>query len=547
MELVDFLICLTKSPNIKVCLSSRPWNVFENAFEHLTRKLRVQDLTRDDIRCYVRDSINQDARFAKLKVRDPRSQDLVEEIVDKADGVFLWVVLVVRSLKQGLLNADNIATLRKRLRKLPGDLDKFFRHILNQVEDVYWEGTTQAFEMALTAQEPLPLQVFSVLDEENPDHAVSGLIPHLPPPAVEDALKDLEKRLDARCKGLLEVCKPQRIPYGDNRSYWGRITVNFLHRTARDFLRIREVQQRLHDRLETPFDANEAICKGYLIQIRSLQGGFHDFEGTLHNITFYAPNVRIDCQRAILDTFSKLVREVHADPSEAANSECDLHLQRHFVQKGLHDYLRDKLQRNPHALTPTPEHGRKLLYTALFPNEIGYDSREERNAQILGSPEMVRLLIESGCNLVSSDPGSGTSPVEAFFSFLRSAAVTPERQENWYQLIDVFIPYLPSTISWVPDFGGLAQFFDVISTADQAMGLKALLPEIHCSNNDVHSMHSDELRCNYEYQTKGNITARAPHYSEDLTPPLKRRRLDDHLRRPPHCLEFEASYLKTHD
>jgi hypothetical protein len=51
---------------------------------------------------------------------------LVEEIVEKANEVFLWVKLVVQSLLAGLGNRDSITDLQRRLRELPSDLEKLY-------------------------------------------------------------------------------------------------------------------------------------------------------------------------------------------------------------------------------------------------------------------------------------------------------------------------------------------------------------------------------------------------------------------------------------
>ena len=47
---------------------------------------------------------------------DRRCDELIEEIVFLARGVFLWVFLVTRSLRWGLTNADDMVDLRARLR-----------------------------------------------------------------------------------------------------------------------------------------------------------------------------------------------------------------------------------------------------------------------------------------------------------------------------------------------------------------------------------------------------------------------------------------------
>lgn len=47
---------------------------------------------------YVTSKFNANARFAELKVREHGSvKDLLSSILEKAEDVFLWVCLVVRS------------------------------------------------------------------------------------------------------------------------------------------------------------------------------------------------------------------------------------------------------------------------------------------------------------------------------------------------------------------------------------------------------------------------------------------------------------------
>jgi hypothetical protein len=47
-----------------------------------------------------------------LEEDSDNATSLVEEIVEKCAGVFLWVVLVVKSLISGLRNGDGITHLR---------------------------------------------------------------------------------------------------------------------------------------------------------------------------------------------------------------------------------------------------------------------------------------------------------------------------------------------------------------------------------------------------------------------------------------------------
>lgn len=70
--------------------------------------MKLQDLTLPDIQTYVRDKLENHPRIILLEQDEPHHADeLAREIVSKASGVFLWVVLVVRSLLRGLVNHDS--------------------------------------------------------------------------------------------------------------------------------------------------------------------------------------------------------------------------------------------------------------------------------------------------------------------------------------------------------------------------------------------------------------------------------------------------------
>lgn len=53
-KLLATILTLSNYENVKIMVSSREWNVFRNAFEHLHDKLYLHDLTYEDIHIYVR-------------------------------------------------------------------------------------------------------------------------------------------------------------------------------------------------------------------------------------------------------------------------------------------------------------------------------------------------------------------------------------------------------------------------------------------------------------------------------------------------------------
>ena len=81
---------LSDHPNFKICLSSRPWNVFEDCFgSDVSRKLYVHDLTSEDIELYVKKNLEKHANFVASSAQDANYMELVRSTVERSQGVFL--------------------------------------------------------------------------------------------------------------------------------------------------------------------------------------------------------------------------------------------------------------------------------------------------------------------------------------------------------------------------------------------------------------------------------------------------------------------------
>ena len=270
-DIIQQIELLRSLPHIKLCVSSRPWNEFEKVFgQDNSRKLYMQDLTRNDIELYVRDTLEKDPSYQELKERDNRSLDLIQDIIEAASGVFLWVFLVVRSLLEGLTNADRISDLQRRLRLLPTDLDEYFERILSTIDEFYRKQTARMFLVTLAAQETLPLMTYWFIDQEDSDGAMK-LAAH--PLSMETAvfrLQQMRRRLNACCKGLLEV-RPHsgesldKAPPSSSSVHFDW-KVDFLHRTVRDFLVDR--QNIFSEWATSDFNADLTICEAILAQIK---------------------------------------------------------------------------------------------------------------------------------------------------------------------------------------------------------------------------------------------------------------------------------------
>ncbi|KAI9691661.1 MAG: hypothetical protein M1822_007732 [Bathelium mastoideum] len=138
-ELVKVIQGMALCKNVKLCVSSRPWICFEDAFgASFQRKLNLQNLTWNDIQSYVEDKLNSyvtDYQWTMTADGVLEYQALIREIVDRAQGVFLWAYIVVGTLRQNFVNRDSMATLQKRLRSIPTDLEGLYQHILHELSE----------------------------------------------------------------------------------------------------------------------------------------------------------------------------------------------------------------------------------------------------------------------------------------------------------------------------------------------------------------------------------------------------------------------------
>lgn len=186
----------------------------------------MQNLTRNDIYNYIFDRLSEHSRWPGLVASNSAgSQWLIKETVERCDGIFLWVVLVTKLLREGMTNQDRFPDLRRRLESFPRELEPFFKQILGSVEPIYHAKTASLLQITLTAKKPLHMIMYDFHDLEHDDE--NYYRPRSIDPFIEAELTEVQSRinyhLDSRTRGLLEV---------SSASY----EVTFLHRTVKDYL-----------------------------------------------------------------------------------------------------------------------------------------------------------------------------------------------------------------------------------------------------------------------------------------------------------------------
>ncbi|KAH9205388.1 hypothetical protein DL95DRAFT_528851 [Leptodontidium sp. 2 PMI_412] len=313
-ELVDLFKETTTLKNVKTCLSSRPWVLFRDGFSGCA-SLRLQDLTYNDISLFVDGRFGSNASFRKLVLHEAESAaTLVNDIVLKADGVFLWVRLVVKSLLDGLRNHDDVATLQERLALIPRELNDLYTHLLGLIDPVYLRWSSRAFQILRLSRElehnpfgprrnarttavgvlPLTLDAFYFAMNEECCFDDSQ---HLTWSLLKERYRDTEIHLTARCAGLLEVTQTNGSSQVSRRS-----SVDYFHRSARDYLEKGPIWLNiLQHTAQTNFSPSLSMLKAYtnMLWMEPILNNVDYFRNVIHDTR----NSRLPDERLISTAF----------------------------------------------------------------------------------------------------------------------------------------------------------------------------------------------------------------------------------------------------
>lgn len=253
-ELCRVLRDMARSPHIKLCVSSRPWDVFVHHFgDEADRRLDIHALTSRDIQNFVASQLRAHPRWkgaAQDGNRDEETQ-LIQRVAAQADGVFIWAFFVTRSLSNCLSDGDRVGDLQTRLSELPADLEALFKHTLEKVRGDARAQMAGILQTAAHASEPLHVDIYWHVERElvQPGHALDCRLEAASPEDIKARREETVPSVAEKTNDLLKLV--------DNR-------FEFLHRTVRDFVLSKDMAETLHRDLPEGHDAFRLIATAYL-------------------------------------------------------------------------------------------------------------------------------------------------------------------------------------------------------------------------------------------------------------------------------------------
>lgn len=294
--LVGFFKGLGLGRNIKMCLSSRPWDVFEVAFQTTGPSIKLQEITENDLYRYAADKLEESVAVRRVLRRDTQgTETLCQMIVDRADGVFLWIKLALDDILKGFNLESGVSGLRERLDQLPAELEGLYEKFLFQDQTDVQLAETASFLFLIESREMVASFVNDVsagsltvwelafaLEQDDDDYAVNGEVTKVSDTFIQGRCSDTVERMLQRFAGLLGLQgnqsqgrhRTQRfsdnsgVDDGASLRQLADNKVTFIHRTVRDWLRVDHVHRRLEQRIPADFDPHLRLLRSYVLRLK---------------------------------------------------------------------------------------------------------------------------------------------------------------------------------------------------------------------------------------------------------------------------------------
>ncbi|CAJ2504283.1 Uu.00g116770.m01.CDS01 [Anthostomella pinea] len=224
------------SDGLKICVAS-PWTEFEDEFSE-GPMLQMHSLTWEDMEAFVTRKFQGNKGFDEQKhLYSQAASQLLADITQKANGVFLWVSVVVQHLLGLFTEGLSIYKAQEALQNLPLDLSSLYDAIWNRISPENMSDALFMMQVVAAAEGPLPWLIMWIAEE-----ARHGTVQ---PRALSKkegwrdfAWLSLKRKIAIRTRNILELTTGK-----DG-------FVDFTHRTARDWAMQPEVWHRIRSSYE---------------------------------------------------------------------------------------------------------------------------------------------------------------------------------------------------------------------------------------------------------------------------------------------------------
>lgn len=272
-ELAGEILKISRLPNVKLCVSCRPWTSFVSNFSQ-AQTLYLDRLTQLDMRLYIQNRLAQVGAQNELCLEfkpselTERAAVLVTKVADAAQDVFLWTELVVKALSSEMRKGCDFDRLTAVLADFPVGLDDYFHRLIfdritrtkRNISD-----TAAALMLAMKISDHREHRLYRLILPHHDSFLNFWLLRsgRLEPgfswtdhedtwytsEAVRRMVEQTNDYLEETCRGLLVLIDRRWQRHADSSEMgWN---VEFFHRTVSDYLR--SDRMKLVMKAESPY------------------------------------------------------------------------------------------------------------------------------------------------------------------------------------------------------------------------------------------------------------------------------------------------------
>ncbi|KAK1634966.1 hypothetical protein BDP81DRAFT_55296 [Colletotrichum phormii] len=225
-ELVKMLGEIPQEYPLRVFVTARPSAVLSQPPGAGSLRMHHEQLLKEESAKDIHTMIEANRHLFPEK-DDSARRELIQQIIGKADGCFLWVKLVVDELRKAYSPKD----IQRILDSVPVGMDALYSRILKSMEQVQYGREVAKAIIRWTVLSSRPLTVGELDEALQLDQ--------------QDTIPDLASKVASACGHLVYVDSKDRV--------------RMIHQTARDFL----LQPKLH----SEFALKSSDCHGRLAKV----------------------------------------------------------------------------------------------------------------------------------------------------------------------------------------------------------------------------------------------------------------------------------------
>ena len=435
-KVLTFLESGGRSQHIRLCVSSRPEWIIRQKLQNYPR-IKLQDLTQPSMMMYAGKIL---APQLTSKLWEPRKQvHLCRRLVEKADGIFLWLVLTTSIIRRGVLQGEEEEQVYQNLDNLPHGLEGVFKDIWERMGDDFKSNRVSGatYIKFVLLYEKINHSLFWHIFPLRRNQFLPILL-SVYPERVANILTadDLLERLGSDETG------PQQNPILSQESLnqesplrawkplgkWILAKADEMRLHCMGLLFLRHPETRLDDAQESPMDLFNS-------RIDFAHRSVYDF----FTRTEAAQSILSECPLSYSDCCFRLAKALVVLP--LCNDELLEYMLKHNLRKNHHhtpeDFLRDVLYLMTEGLEsdPTSIEKAKVLLDYCKKRMVQQDLGTDMFSLLAGNEKLFRLLLMPHC----MTPSVATSILRGFWRIHRY----DERVEkiNLYDMVNTLVSH----------------------------------------------------------------------------------------------------------